>query len=102
MAVLRDPLELARRLERTGMSRDAAEGMVEALRDAFDDRMVATKKDVTDLKTELRIEIATLKGDLKTDIANGRTSIVKWVAGLLLGQVALIIGVMEFLRRMFP
>jgi hypothetical protein len=98
MAVI-DMLKLARDLrERGGFSPTAAEATAEALNNAFGEQ-VATKRDVTDLGTGLRAEIARLAhridqigSDLRREMAELKADLLKWVVGIVGFQTVAILG----------
>jgi hypothetical protein len=74
MAII-DTLKLARQLrDKGGFSQEAAEATAEALNNALGDE-VATKRDVTDLGTGLRGEMAQLRTDLRSEMAQLRTEL---------------------------
>ena len=91
-----DTLKLARGLEAAGMTPTAATGMAGALAEAMTEADVATKADLTLLRTELkgefvrvdgefgkvRMEIAATRAELKADIAGLRTELKADIADL--------------------
>ena len=85
-----DTLKYVERLKDAGMPEAHAKAEAEALRDALGElvelRSLATKEDVT-----------ALRGDMHAAIAEAKADIIKWVAGLLLGQAALIAALVKLL-----
>src|SRR6266480_5137683 len=74
MAIV-DTLKLARELrDKGGFSQEAAEATAEALNNALGDE-IAIKRDVTDLSTGLRGEMAQLRTDLGGEMAQLRTDL---------------------------
>src|SRR5690349_4591061 len=74
MAIV-DTLKLARELrDKGGFSQEAAEATAEALNNALGDE-IATKRDVTDLGTGLRGEMAQLRTDLRGEMAQLRADL---------------------------
>ena len=71
----------------------------ESVRDANDQnlKILATKENVTNLRSELKQDIANLRTELKTDIANSKTDMIKCIVGLWIVQMAAIIGL--YLRK---
>jgi hypothetical protein len=69
-----DTLAFVKKLEAKGFKTEQAEGITDALKDAFQ---------VTDLAT---------KADLHDEIRNAELRIIKWVVAVALGQAALIVG----------
>ncbi len=66
---------IVKKLEQRGFSRTQAEGITEALKE-LDISMLATKSDLKDL--ELRL--------------------VKWIAGMLLAQGALVVALIQYFK----
>jgi len=91
MAII-DTLKLARELrDKGGFSQEAAEATAEALNNALGEE-VAAKRDVMDLGTALRGEMAQLRIDLRSEItqlgadlrkemADARAELLKWMFG---------------------
>jgi septal ring factor EnvC (AmiA/AmiB activator) len=70
-AVPFDTLKFARHLEASGLAASVAVGTAEALADAMSGADLATRTDIT----EVRSEIAATRSDLKAEIAATRTEI---------------------------
>ncbi|MBS0370817.1 MAG: DUF1640 domain-containing protein [Proteobacteria bacterium] len=89
-AITFDTLKYVERLKDAGMPEAHAKAEAEALRDALGElvelRSLATKEDIT-----------ALRADVHTSIAETKADIIKWVAGLLLGQAALIAALVKLL-----
>lgn len=77
-AVTFDTLKFAKTLERAGVPVEQAEAMAEAFRDATGEELVT-------------------KDYLTAAIVEAKNDIIKWVAGLLLGQAALIAALVKLL-----
>lgn len=103
-----DTLKFVRRLTGAGMERPLAEAIVEGIAEA-DTSELATKADVTavrtDLKaeiaavrTELKAEIAALRADLKTEIADTRAEFFRF----MMVQAATIVGLTVTLLKLLP
>jgi len=104
MAII-DTLKLARELrDKGGFSQEAAEATAEALNNALGEE-VATKRDVMDLGTALRGEMAQLRIDLRSEItqlgadlrkemADARAELLKW----MFGQTFVILAVVAALH----
>ena len=57
-------LKFARQLEKAGFTQEQAEAQAEAINDAFSealDKQVATKADITELRSEVMAEITVIK-----------------------------------------
>lgn len=48
------------------------------------------KKDIESLRAELKKDIELLRAELRKEIAESKASIIRWVAGMLIAQAALI------------
>ena len=94
-----DTLEAADALTRAGLTEPQAKAIVATMRRAVSDG-VATKGDVTELRTELKGDIGELRTELKGDIGELRAELkgdigavkaelwaVKWVLGFVLAVV---------------
>ena len=55
------------------------------------------KKDIESLRTELKKDIEILRIELKKDIAESKANTVRWVAGMLIAQAALIAALVKLL-----
>ena len=61
---------------------------------------LATKADLMEAKSELRAEIAAVRSEItavRTEIANSRAETIKWTAGMLIAQAALVATMVKFL-----
>ena len=52
---------------------------------------------IESLRTELKKDIEVLRTEVKTEIAESKTGTIKWVAGMLVAQAALIATLVKFL-----
>jgi len=77
-----DTLKFAKKLESSGLPISQAEAIAEAFKDASGEAELATKQDVKELDMALRGHIAEMKYDL-----------IKWIVGLSLAQIAILIGI---------
>jgi len=48
----------------------------------------------------VRIEVANLRTELKTEMKEQKSEIIKWMFTMIVGQTALILGIVYFLIRM--
>ncbi|NEX23089.1 DUF1640 domain-containing protein [Thiorhodococcus mannitoliphagus] len=80
-----DTLKFARKLKEAGLPETQAEAFAEAFRDATSEEL-ATKSD-----------LRTLELSLKADIHEAKSDMIKWVAGLLIAQAALIAALVKLL-----
>ena len=84
--VLFNQLAYVGKLEASGFDARQARGAAEALGDAFT-QAVATKSDISELRSELKGVEASLKTDianLKTDMAKSETKIIIWLVSLII------------------
>lgn len=73
-----DTLKFVKRLEAAGMAAPQAEAFAEAFRDATGEELVT-------------------KDFLKAEIESAKTDLVKWIAGMLIAQAALIAALVKLL-----
>ncbi len=79
-----DTLSFAKKLKSVSFTEDQAEVQVEAINSALSgfqnkNLQLAAKKDIAMIQTSMAT---------KTDLANTKAEIIKWVAGMLLAQIA--------------
>lgn len=67
------------------------------LRQEMADLKVELRHEIADLKLELRQEMGRFKTDLRQEMASFKIDTIKWVAGIALGQTALIVGLIKLL-----
>lgn len=75
-----------KRLRAVGFTEDQAEAQAETLAEIVEDKL-ATKADLKELELNLRRDMAELKVD-----------IIKWVAGMLVAQAAVIAALVKLLK----
>ena len=88
-AITFDTLKFVERLEKAGVSREQAAAMAEAQKEAFSEALdisLATKSDISGLKTEL----VSLRGDVKSELSavRGEVANMKWMLGVLIAIAA--------------
>jgi hypothetical protein len=77
-----DTLKFADALKAAGVPAAQAEAQARAIAEAFVSSDVATKADLRELRAATKADLLEVKGDM-----------IKWVIGLALAQVALIVGI---------
>lgn len=82
-AILFDTHAYVKKLKAVGFTEEQAEAQASTLADIVEDKL-ATKSDLKELENILRREMAELKTDL-----------VKWVAGMLVAQAAVIAALVK-------
>ncbi|MBI4829760.1 MAG: DUF1640 domain-containing protein [Nitrospinae bacterium] len=85
MAVTFDTLAYANKLKAVGVPERQAEAQAEALAGIVEDNL-ATKRDLKELETALKAEMAATKVEM-----------IKWVAGMLVAQAAVIAAMVKLL-----
>jgi len=91
-----DTLQYAEKLKAAGIPEAQAKVFTEVQRDALSeclDSTLATKTQLSAVKSELKTEIAEVKRELKADIAEVRTEVklLKWMMGFVLTCVGALI-----------
>ena len=81
-AITFDTLKFVKKLESSGVPIPQAEAIAEAFKEASGEAELATRQDVKELDITLRGHIAEMKYDL-----------IKWIVGLSLAQLALLVGI---------
>lgn len=78
-----DTHQFVKTLMEHGFSQSQAEGLAKAQAVALDKNLV-TKRDLEELRLEMRVEIHKIKADL-----------LKWMIGAMIAQTALIVGLVR-------
>ena len=86
-----DTLEFADTLQKAGVPREQAEAMARASQKAIglvvEQKDLATKKDILELRMELKEEMMAMKTDL-----------IRWMVGLVAGLGAFLVAVMAWMK----
>jgi len=92
-----DTFKYVERLKLAGVPEDQAKGEMEALQialnETFDVRELATRQDIKALETATRHDISALR----LDMAAMKVELIKWFAGLLIAQGAVIAALVKLL-----
>jgi len=88
-AVTFDTLRFPKKLEAAGLPTPQAEAIADAFREATSEQLVT--RDYLDARLEA------VKSDLRADIEGVKGDIIKWVAGLLIAQAALVATLVKLL-----
>ena len=102
-----DTLNIYNRLKSTGLSEESAKAIAEIFREAIEENL-ANKNDlkttesnltkyIESVRAELEIKIESVRAELEIKIAESKTSTIKWVAGMLVAQAALIATLVKLL-----
>ena len=87
-----DTLAYVKKLKAAGVPEKQAEAQAETFAEIIEER-IATKHDILALKQDLKkLELA-----LKQDLANAKSEIIKWVAGMLVAQAAIVATLVKLL-----
>lgn len=57
---------------------------------------LATKADLAELRANLKKQIANLRTEFRTDIAEVKSDLIKWMFLFRIGQAAAVFGLMKF------
>ena len=87
-----DTLAYVKKLKAAGVPEKQAEVQAETFAEIIEDR-IATKHDILLLKQDLK----ELELTLKRDISNIKAEIIKWVAGMLVAQAAIVATLVKLL-----
>jgi predicted phage-related endonuclease len=82
--------------ERLATKQDLKESETALKRD-IKELEVSLKRDMKELETALKRDIKELEVRLESKIVEQKSETIKWVAGMLIGQALLIIGMLKFL-----
>ena len=107
-AVAFDTHKFVKTLEEAGVPELQAEAISTAVRESHEAADLATKGDIADLrkdmdtrfdKTEsaLRQEISSSSAAIRQELADTRFELLKWIIGLAIAQVGLVITILKFL-----
>lgn len=91
-AITFDTLKFVERLKAAGIPEYQAKAEAEALQEALSDSAaytLATKQDVHDIRLEIR--------DVRAEIERSKYDLIKWMAGLLLAQAAVVATLVKLL-----
>jgi DNA-binding transcriptional MerR regulator len=70
-----DTLKVAKRLREAGFTEPQAEAVIAAVQEGTEGADLATKFDIAELRTEIKVEIAELRTEIKADIADLRSEL---------------------------
>ena len=87
-----DTHAFVKELTHAGMPEQQAEVLAKQQKQLLDEQL-ATKQDIFEVKRD----ITELRAEVKRDIAEASRNTIKWIAGLLIGQAALIVALIKLL-----
>ena len=91
-----DTLAYVKKLKAAGVPEKQAEVQAETFAEIIEDR-IATKHDILLLKQDLKELELSLKQELKLGLADTKAEIIKWVAGMLVAQAAIVATLVKLL-----
>ena len=107
MASAIDTLNIYNRLKSTGLPEESAKEIAEVFREIIEENL-ANKNDlkttesnltkyIESVRAELKRDIELLRSELRREIAESKASTIRWVAGMLVAQAALIASLVKLL-----
>jgi hypothetical protein len=96
MPVTIDTFKVYERLIRANLDEPAAKELAEIFKEIAESHL-ATKEDIEKLKLQLNSDIAAIKVELSSDIEKAKGEIIKWVAGMLVAQAAVVATLIKLL-----
>ena len=91
-----DTLAYVKKLKAAGVPEKQAEVQAETFAEIIEDR-IATKHDILLLKQDLKELELSMKQELKLGLADTKAEIIKWVAGMLVAQAAIVATLVKLL-----
>jgi hypothetical protein len=91
-----DTLAYVKKLKAAGVPEKQAEVQAETFAKIIEDR-IATKHDILLLKQDLKELELSLKQELRLGLADTKAEIIKWVAGMLVAQAAIVATLVKLL-----
>ena len=102
--VERPPEDYATKAELKDLERRMDAGFAE-LRHAIELLAANSRTDMANLRTSmetLRTDFAEFKADIKIDVANRHNAQVKWLIGVALAAIVIILAALELIPRFWP
>lgn len=87
-----DTLQYAKKLQIGGFSPAQAEAQAEALKEIVENNL-ATKQDILDLKRDIK----EMEANLNRDMAEIKPEMVKWMFGMSLAQISIIVALIKLI-----
>ncbi|MBY0424146.1 MAG: cytochrome P450 [Cytophagales bacterium] len=89
-------------LQKYNFSKEDAEALIEYMKEASKEE-VATKKDIESLKNDiafLKHDAEILRSEFKIANSDTKSSMIQWMAGLMIGQIALIFSIFKLFDKL--
>lgn len=84
-----DTHAFVKKLTTAGMPEAQAEILAQEQANLIENRL-ATKLDIVTLEKNIEMQLSKIRSDVDTKIETAKSDIIKWVAGLLIAQAALV------------
>lgn len=88
-AIIFDTHAYVKKLKAVGFTEEQAEAQASTLAEIVEDKL-ATKRDIAELEARLELRLKAMESSIKADI-------IKWVAGMLVAQAAVIAALVKLL-----
>jgi hypothetical protein len=92
-----EALKVSKRLREAGFSEAQAESVTDATRESVTGGDLATRSDITLLRSDLSAAVSTLEAK----IADSKAEMIKWVFGAMLAQGTLVVTLIKLLPGKF-
>ncbi len=93
-----DTHRFVKRMTAVGMPVQQAEALAESQVDLLNANL-ATKNELANTESALKTDIAKIESTLRTDIAKAETHLIKWMVGLTMGSVGVMVALFGFSLR---
>ena len=95
-AITFDTLAYVKKLKAAGIPEKQAEVQAETFAEIIEER-IATKQDILLLKQDIKELELSMKQELKLGLASTKAEIIKWIAGMLVAQAAIVATLVKLL-----
>ena len=96
MSVAVDTLKIYNRLRNANLDELAAREITEVFNEITEDHL-AKKTDLEKTTVELKNDLEKFRSELKADIERSKSETIKWVAGMLIAQAAIVATLVKLL-----
>ena len=93
-----DTHRFVKRMTAAGMPVQQAEALAESQSDLLNANL-ATKNELAKTESALKSDIANTEAALRAEIANTEAHLIKWMVGLTMGSVGVMIALFSFFLR---
>ena len=95
-----DAFSQVERLEKTGLLREQAVAIVQSQHEVLEHaaiNVLATKTDLSECIAKLQVDMASMRAELRHEMIDSKSDIIKWVAGMLVAQAAVVSTLVKLL-----